>query len=306
MRIVFMGTPEFAATSLRRIAHEHEVVLVVTRPDAVRSRGKALEPSPVKDVALELGLDCVEAKRVEAPLIEQIRSTAPDVIVVAAYGCILPDELLEIEGVPCVNIHASLLPRWRGAAPVQRAILAGDELTGVSLMQVVHELDAGAYCAQAELEIGDKNCDELLRELAELGAELLLAHLDDIVAGRAKWQEQDESQVCFAPKLEKTEVFLDPVCSAAENLRRVRAQSDTAPCRVRLGERNARVLEAKLLGECPELAAGELYVMKSRLALMCADGALEILSLRPDGKRDMSASAFVQGLGGARSWESLA
>ena len=130
MRIVFMGTPEFAVPSLEALAAEHDVTLVVTRPDAVRSRGKRLEPSPVKARALELGLPVLEAKRMDAAAIDAVRDAAPDLICVVAFGCILPDELLAVAPLGAINVHGSLLPRWRGAAPIQRAILAGDEKTG--------------------------------------------------------------------------------------------------------------------------------------------------------------------------------
>ena len=132
MRVVFMGTPEFAVPSLRKLAEAAEVTLVVTRPDAVRSRGKKLEPSPVKVTALELGIPVLEASRIREEQLAAVRAAEPDLIAVAAYGCILPDALLEIAPKGCVNVHASLLPRWRGAAPVQRAVLAGDERVGVS------------------------------------------------------------------------------------------------------------------------------------------------------------------------------
>ncbi|MBQ3282712.1 MAG: methionyl-tRNA formyltransferase, partial [Atopobiaceae bacterium] len=146
MRVVFMGTPEFAVPSLSALADAYEVVLVLTRPDAVRARGKELEPSPVKARALELGLPVLETSRITPEALEAVREAGPDVIAVAAYGCILPDSILDVAPLGCVNVHASLLPRWRGAAPIQRAVLAGDRRAGISIMRVVHELDAGAWC----------------------------------------------------------------------------------------------------------------------------------------------------------------
>ena len=161
MRIVFMGTPEFAVPSLKAVAAAYDVALVVTRPDAVRSRGKKLEPSPVKACALDLGLPVLEAKRMDAEAIDAVRAAAPDLICVVAFGCILPDELLAVAPLGAINVHGSLLPRWRGAAPIQRAILAGDEKTGVSIMRVAHDLDAGAWCRQVSTPIGTKTASQL-------------------------------------------------------------------------------------------------------------------------------------------------
>ena len=203
MRVVFMGTPDFAVPSLRALAAGHQVVLCVTRPDAVRGRGKRLEPSPVKAAALELGVPVEEAKRVSPELIQQIADLAPDVIAVAAYGAILPDALFPVAPLGCVNVHGSLLPRWRGAAPIQRAILAGDERVGISIMRIAHDLDAGAYCRQASTPVGEKPCGQIMQELAELGARELVAALDELAAGTAVWTEQDQALVTFSPKISK-------------------------------------------------------------------------------------------------------
>ncbi len=144
MRVIFMGTPDFAVPSLCTLADTFEVALVITRPDAVRGRGKRLDPSPVKAEAASRGIEVIEANRMTPEVLDAMRAVRADIICVAAYGCILPDAVLEMAPLGCVNVHASLLPRWRGAAPVQRAILAGDERAGVSIMQVVSALDAGA------------------------------------------------------------------------------------------------------------------------------------------------------------------
>jgi len=165
-----MGTPEFAVPSLRELSKAHDVTLVVTRPDAVRGRGKRLEPSPVKRVALELGIPTLEAKRLSAEDVERVSQECPDIICVAAYGAILSDALLAIPPFGVINVHASLLPKGRGAAPIQRAVLEGDEVAGVSIMRIVHDLDAGPYCRQARVAIGDKPCAQVMSELAQVGA----------------------------------------------------------------------------------------------------------------------------------------
>ena len=307
MRIVFMGTPDFAVPSLRALAAAHDVALVLTRPDAVRSRGKKLEPSPVKAAALELGLPVLEAKRMEPEVVDALRAARADVFCVAAYGCILPDEVLTMAPLGCVNVHASLLPRWRGAAPIQRAILAGDAEAGVSIMRIGHGVDTGAYCAQASCSVAGKSADELTSELAELGAGLLLEVLPGLAAGTVSWTEQDEALVTHAAKIQKAELRLDPAVSAADNERRALASSDAAPARCMLAGKPVRVLAARVAPVSgAALAAGELAIQGGRVLLGCGEGALEVLELKPDGKRAMDAAAWAAGQRGAAvTWEAL-
>ncbi len=307
MRIVFMGTPDFAVPSLRALAAAHDVALVLTRPDAVRSRGKKLEPSPVKAAALELGLPVLEAKRMEPEAVDALRAARADVFCVAAYGCILPDEVLTMAPLGCVNVHASLLPRWRGAAPIQRAILAGDAEAGVSIMRIGHGVDTGAYCAQASCSVAGKSADELTSELAELGAGLLLEVLPELAAGTVSWTEQDEALVTHAAKIQKAELRLDPAVSAADNERRALASSDAAPARCMLAGKPVRVLAARVAPVSGAvLAAGELAIQGGRVLLGCGEGALEVLELKPDGKRAMDAAAWAAGQRGAAvTWEAL-
>lgn len=307
MRIVFMGTPDFAVPSLRALAAAHDVALVLTRPDAVRSRGKKLEPSPVKAAALELGLPVLEAKRMEPEVVDALRAARADVFCVAAYGCILPDEVLTMAPLGCVNVHASLLPRWRGAAPIQRAILAGDAEAGVSIMRIGHGVDTGAYCAQASYSVAGKSADELTSELAELGAGLLLEVLPGLAAGTVSWTEQDEALVTHAAKIQKAELRLDPAVSAADNERRALASSDAAPARCMLAGKPVRVLAARVAPVSGAvLAAGELAIQGGRVLLGCGEGALEVLELKPDGKRAMDAAAWAAGQRGAAvTWEAL-
>lgn len=294
MRIVFMGTPEFACPSLSAVSKSHDVVRVVTRPDAVRGRGKRLEPSPVKALAGELGLAVIEASRMTPEVMDELRAAKADLCVVAAYGCILPDELLEMFPLGCVNVHASLLPRWRGAAPIQRAVLEGDELAGASIMRVVHELDAGAYCAQVSTAVAGKTSSELLDELGHLGAEALVEAIGRIADGTAVWTKQDESLVTYAHKIEKAEMRLDPADGALANVRRVLASTDAAPARCEVAGKGVRLMRAMTCDDA--VAAGEVLVSHGRVALGCADGALEVLDVKPDGKREMQASAWAAGL----------
>lgn len=304
MRVIFMGTPEFAVPSLVALDEAYDVVGVVTRPDAVRGRGKRLEPSPVKAEAQAQARDLrvIETNRITPEVLDELSGLGADIVCVAAYGCILPDSVLTIAPLGCVNVHASLLPRWRGAAPVQRAILAGDERAGVSIMRVVHELDAGAYCAQASTEVADKPCAQLMAEVAELGARALVSSLADIEAGRATWTEQDASLVTYAHKVEKAEMRLDAADGWLENARRVQASTDAAPARCVVGGRGLRVLRAAAAGE--SVAAGDVRVARGRVLLGCADGALELLEVKPDGKREMDARSWAAGLRGDKiRWE---
>ena len=306
MRVVFMGTPAFSVPSLRALTREHEVVLVVTRPDAVRSRGKRLEPSPVKIAAEELGLPVLETSRMTPEALDALRAADADVFCVAAYGCILPEAVLTMAPLGCVNVHASLLPRWRGAAPIQRSILAGDAETGVSIMRIGQGVDTGDYCAQAATTVAGKTADELTAELAEMGGELLVEVLPAIADGTAVWAVQDESKVTHAAKIAKEELRLDPAVSALENARRVLASSDAAPARCVLAGKPARVLAAVVSDASPVPAEGQITCAGKRVLLGCANGALELVSVKPDGKRAMPATAWVAGLQGkAGSWERL-
>jgi methionyl-tRNA formyltransferase len=303
MRVVFMGTPDFAVPSLEALDEAFEVVAAVTRPDAVRARGKKLEPSSVKTAALSRGIEVVETKKITPEILELIGEMKPDAIAVAAFGCILPDELIALAPLGCVNVHASILPRWRGAAPVPRAVLAGDREVGVSIMKVVHELDAGDYSLVGRVAVGDSNSTELLGELARIGARLLVEALERMEAGTLEWHEQDESLVTFAPKITKQEMKLVAGESAAANKRRVQASTDAAPARFALAGKGVRVLEARVVSDLAA-AEGAFVVEHGRCALGCADGVLELLRVKPDGKKDMDAKSWLAGMREpAGTWE---
>ena len=307
MRVVFMGTPDFAVPSLRELASRFEVVLVLTRPDAVRSRGKKLEPSPVKAAALELDIPVMEATRITPEVMDRLHEADADIFCVAAYGCILPDEVLNMAPLGIVNVHASLLPRWRGAAPIQRAILAGDERAGISIMRIGHGVDTGAYCAQASCSVAGKTADELTAELAQLGADLLCDTLPALADETAVWTEQDESLVTHAQKISKAEMRLDPQKSALINLHRVLASSDAAPARCIAAGKPVRIMRAVAAdGDASMCAAGELVCQSKRIYIGCSDGVLEVTSVKPDGKRQMDASAWAAGLhGDGLTWGKL-
>ncbi len=294
MRVLFMGTPNFAVPSLEALDKNFEVVAAVTRPDAVRGRGKKLVPSPVKVAAQEREIPVIETSRITPEVLAQLKDLAPDVICVAAYGALLPDSVMEI--APTVNVHGSLLPRWRGAAPIQRAILAGDERAGVSIMQVVHELDAGDYSLTGSVKIADKPAPLLMDELAQLGADLLVDALKAMEAGTLEWQAQDESLVTYAQKIAKQEMALDPALTVADNARKVQASMDAAPSRTVVAGKALRVMRARASRQPEAVEPGRVALVHKALLLGCSDGALELLEVKPDGKRAMDAAAWARGL----------
>ena len=302
MRVVFMGTPSLAATVLECLCESHEVVGVYTRQDAVRGRGKQPVPSPVKEAALQRGLAVLEPKTLRTPEAQRaLAALSPDVVCVAAYGKILPPEVLSIPRFGCVNVHASLLPRWRGAAPIERAILAGDELVGVSIMQMEEGLDTGPYCLQRAVEAGERTTEELSAVLAEVGGEALVEALERIEQGTAAWTAQDESLVTYAQKLDKRELALSPEEDGATLVRKVRAGSESHPARATVAGRPATILRLSLPpedlhGHAAALRPGEVRLVSKHLLLGCAGGAVELLSLKPDGKKELGATAFAAGV----------
>lgn len=305
MRIIFMGTPSFAVASLKALHEHHEVLCAVTRPDAPSKRGKKLYPSEVKACALELGIkNIIEAKSLKSQAIQdRLASLKPDAIIVAAYGAILPQAILEL--APCINVHASLLPRWRGAAPIERAILAGDKVAGVSIMKMEEGLDTGDYCYQISTEVGDKSAAELEGELAHLGADALIKSLDALESGKISWTAQDESYVTYAHKIDKSEMILDPSMSVEEFLAVVQASADSYPAKLKVFDRTIRVLKAKAEQNC-ELDQSQAQKSKKTLVLRLLDGCVSIREVKPDGKKEMPVQSFIAGIHEEEgSWSSL-
>lgn len=312
MRCVFMGTPDFSATILENLAAQHEVVAAFTRPDAVRSRGKKLVPSPVKQIAVGAHIPVYTPTTLrDAAVQQQIAAMRPDVICVAAYGAILPAEVLAIPVQGCLNVHASLLPAWRGAAPVERAILAGDEYTGVSIMRIEEGLDTGPYTMVRTTQIGTKNTIELTQELAELGSAALLATLAHIEHGTIEWVEQDDFFATYAEKIGKHEFFLRPEDDARAACLKVQASSPAHPAKCSIAGRNATVLNttritSRLLRAELGLQPGEVSVHQKALYLGLADAPIEVVEVRPDGKRSMSGAQFAAGMQAKRAtWEAI-
>lgn len=302
MRIVFMGTPTFAVPSLSALAERHDVIAVYTRPDAASGRGRTLSPSPVKVAAVSVGLPVEQPRTLRDPeVVSRLQSYRPDAIVVAAFGMILPAEVLSVPPSGCINVHASLLPRWRGAAPIQRAILAGDAVAGVSIMRMEEGLDTGPYAEQVSTEVDDLDATELTDALARLGAEALLRTLTRVEDGADVWTPQDEEAATYARKLTAADVALDPSLGVEAALRRVRASGPSAPCRATVGGRRIVVVEVHRSDHV--IAPGHALCARG-LTLGFADGAIELDRIVPEGRSAMSADAFARGarLGDECTW----
>ncbi len=295
MRVAFMGTPEFAVPVLSLLARSHEVAGVVTRPDAVRGRGRRLVPSPVKERALELGVPVIEHARMTPEATGVLAELAPDVICVAAFGCILPKRVLALPRLGCVNVHASLLPRWRGAAPIERAILAGDAETGVSIMAMEEGLDTGPVAWQASVPCAGRACEDVRHDISYTGGYGLLDVLEALEDNEVAWRRQDDELATYAPRIEKGELDLSPALSAEENMRHVLASSDAHVSRVAARGTLLRVRRARLSSS--RAPAGALCVERDGSVILgCADGALELAEVTPAGKRPMDARSWARGL----------
>jgi methionyl-tRNA formyltransferase len=293
MRTVYLGTSEFAAEVLDRVAATpHRPVLVVTRPDRPRGRGRKVQPPPVAERAALLGVEAIQPQDVNSDEARAaIAAAEPEAVLICAYGALVKEPLLSAH--PMLNVHPSLLPRWRGAAPVERAIEAGDEETGVTIMRPTAELDAGPLCLQrAEPIEPDDDYGSLSQRLAMLGGELLIEALDTEPAFR----DQPEQGVTYASKIEAADRLLDPSRPADELERRVRALTPHIGAYVEPleGERLG-VTRAALAAGVDDVDPGRLEVRDSRLLYGAAAGALELLEVQPPGKRAMEAEAWLRG-----------
>lgn len=299
LRIIFMGTPEFAVPPLRAMAEGgYDVILAVTQPDKARDRGKKVQFTPVKAAALEYGIEVAQPERVKNndEFLDRIRQLAPDLIIVAAYGKILPKELLEIPRLRCINIHASLLPRFRGAAPIQRSIIEGDRETGVTLMYMEEGLDTGDMIAKSATEIGRKDADQLHDELSQMGADLLMEYLPKIASGDIAPEKQDDSLSCYAPMLTKEEGRVDFSQSADRIERLVRGMGSWPGVTADFEGRPMKIKAAETIQETPDAEPGTiLSADREGLRVACGEGILLITKLQMPGKRAMSAEDYLRG-----------
>lgn len=295
MKLIFAGTPEFAATALAAlIAAEHEIALVLTQPDRPAGRGMQLQPSPVKQLALQHGIEVFQplSLKKDAEAREKIRAVQAEAMIVAAYGLILPQEVLDMPRLGCLNIHASLLPRWRGAAPIQRAIQAGDAETGVCIMQMEAGLDTGPVLARVATPITPEDTAASLHDrLAELGARLLA---DTLPRLPLQSEIQPEQGVTYAAKIEKAEAAMDWQRSATELDRHIRAFNPFPAAQSQLQEAPIKVWQAH-----PVAGQGEpgtvLAADKHGIVVACGEGALCLTELQKAGGKRLNAAQFLAG-----------
>lgn len=300
MKIVFMGTPDFAVPTLNKLYEAgHEIALVVTKPDAMKGRGKKVQASAVKQRALELGLAVEQPETVKgnAALIAKLNDLAPDVIVVIAYGKILPKEILSIPPFGCLNVHGSLLPRHRGAAPIQWTILAGDKNGGVSIMQMDEGMDTGDVLAEDSLPVDGRNAEELFEELSLRGAALLENTLCRLAAGeKITPKPQDESLASYAPMIRKADGALDFQKSAGELECRVRGLYPWPGTYTYLDGQPLKIWKVQAVdGDYKEQPGTVLSADKDGILIACGKGALLVQELQAPGKKRMSADAYLKG-----------
>jgi methionyl-tRNA formyltransferase len=305
VRIIYAGTPDFAVPPLQALqAAGYNVVAVYTQPDRPAGRGREPKASAVKQAALELNIAVLQPERLSsAQDQQQLQALQPDLMIVTAYGLLLPQTVLEIPRLGCINIHASLLPRWRGAAPIQRAIIAGDKTTGITIMQMDAGLDTGAMLASAECDIRDDDTGSSLHDrLMQLGADTLIACLPDLLAGKLSPQQQDDTASCYAKKLSKREAQLDWQQDAATLQRCVRA-FNAWPVAYTLWHKDGvpedqpqmlRVWQAEVLSRDSDADPGTVIrCSKDGIDVACARGVLRLLEVQPAGKRKMPVADFV-------------
>uniref|UniRef100_UPI004028AAF1 methionyl-tRNA formyltransferase n=1 Tax=Candidatus Scatocola faecipullorum TaxID=2840917 RepID=UPI004028AAF1 len=294
MKIVFMGTPDFAVKALEALAARHEVVCVYTREPQEAGRGKKLTKSPVHEFAEAHGILVRTPKTLRSAEAQaELKALQADISVVAAYGLILPQAVIEAFPLGCINIHGSLLPRWRGAAPIQRAIEAGDNESGITIMKVVEKLDAGDMLLKGSVPITAETTGEMLHDaMAGLGAELIVKALDN-------WQNlhaepQDERLVTYAAKIDKAESRLDFSMPAEVLERKIRAFNPYPAVYFEYGGERYKILRAKVVDESGE--AGAILDGAGRLVIACGDKALEVTEIQRQGKKKMPTEELLRGM----------
>ncbi|MBN1659234.1 MAG: methionyl-tRNA formyltransferase [Anaerolineae bacterium] len=297
-RIVFMGTPEFAVPTLEALAEEHQVTGAVTQPDRPAGRGRECKPPPVKEAAQRLGIEVLQPRSLRPPdVVAHLVAWQPDVIVVAAFGQILPPDILDLPPHGCLNVHASLLPRYRGPAPISAAILAGDDVTGVTIMLMDAGIDTGPILSQARQPIGPKETTgSLTISLAHLGARLLTGTLPAWIAGQAEARVQEEASATYCHVLTKEDGEIDWSAPAALIDRQVRATAPWPGAYTTWQGRRLKVLRA-----CPrpdwrgDTVPGQVVELEPGIGVVAGEGALELLEVQLAGKKPMDIALFTHG-----------
>ena len=299
MRVIYMGTPDFAVGALEEIIKAgHEVVLVVTQPDKPKGRGKTMQFTPVKECALKHGIEVFQPVKVrESANIEYLRKFNPDIIIVAAFGQILPKSILDMPKYCCVNIHASLLPKYRGAAPIQWAIINGDEVTGVTTMRMAEGIDTGDMIAKRQVRIDeDETGGSLFDKLTEVGARLCVETMDMIEDGTAEYTPQDSESATHTSMIKKELGLIDWKKPAVEIERLIRGLNPWPSAYTHLNGKTFKIWKAKVIDEKFDCQPGCICkVDKNNLYVMTGDGVLSLLEVQLEGKKRMEAEAFLRG-----------
>ena len=299
LRIIFAGTPDFAASALAAlIQSEHKIVAVYTQPDRPAGRGRKLHASPVKELALAYNIPVLQPENLkDAQTQEILRSFNADVMVVAAYGLILPQAVLDIPRLGCLNIHASLLPRWRGAAPIQRAIAAGDKESGITIMQMNAGLDTGDILQRSSCPITQTDSGgDLHDRLAEMGAKTILKILEDLARDKVMPVAQDDSQATYAHKLDKKDALINWQNPATKIERLIRAFNPWPVAFTYINDKTLRVWQAQALAQNSDLVAGTVIACdKKGIDISCGEGVLRLLKLQPPGSKAMDVASFMNG-----------
>ena len=304
LNVIFAGTPDFAAVALEALINSpHNVIAVYTQPDRPAGRGRKLQASPVKKLALENNIPVFQpASLKDEAEQKKLADLNADIMIVAAYGLILPQAVLDIPRLGCLNIHASLLPHWRGAAPIQRAILAGDRESGITIMQMNAGLDTGDMLSKIPCTITEEDTGGSLHDkLAELGAESLLATLDELLAGKITPEAQDGNNATYAHKLEKQEARLNWQQNAQQLYNQVRAFNPWPVAFFVVDDKTVRVWQSEIVKETSpaENAPGTvIQADKHGIDIACGEGVLRLLQLQPPGKKPMDAASFLNGHSG--------
>ena len=303
MRIVFMGTPDFAVGSLQALCEsgKHEIVGVVTQPDRPKGRGNKMLMTPVKEYALERGLTVYQPQKVKTPeFVQTLRELQPELIVVAAFGQFLSREILELPPHGCINVHASLLPKYRGAAPIQYAIIKGEKESGVTIMQMDIGMDTGAMLEKVVVPIAENTTmGELHDALREQGAALLLKVIDDIAAGTAVAEPQNDAEATYATLLDRSMEHIDWTKSAQEVHNLIRGFNPAPSTFTKLPNgKSLKIWGSRLTDKKSEAAAGTVVEAgKHSFFVACGSGVLEITEVQPESKKRMAAQVFLNGRG---------
>lgn len=299
MRLIFAGTPEFAVAALAALIDaKHDIAMVLTQPDRPAGRGLREAPSPVKRLAQQQGIDVFQPITLKPPDNQaKIAAVKADAMVVAAYGLILPQAVLDIPRLGCINIHGSLLPRWRGAAPIHRAIFAGDRETGITIMQMAAGLDTGPTLLCESIPIDAKDTTATLHDqLATLGGKLIVRTLEQLQNGTLPATPQRDEGVTYAAKISKSEARIDWNLPAAEIERQVRAFNPSPIAQTRWRGETLRIWKAELAGEENRSPGSIVAVEKDRIVVACGAGTLALTELQRAGGKRLAARAFLQGM----------